>query len=164
MSSSGYRGLLTRFHDRGSYLACLTQLPVEVENVGQAFLGGLFYQFGCREGRIAVHAHVEFPLFPPERESALRIVEMVERDTEVCQYAVHGLRAVKTEEVAEVSEIAVHEGERGVRGECLVGLGAPDGVHVLVERQQPSATRFGQSPEYASRVSSPSEGAVYVYA
>ncbi len=52
------------------------------------------------------------------------------------------------QEIAQITEIAMHKGQAGIFSELRVASGMCDGVHVLVKRQQSSL--FAQPFEHTS--------------
>ena len=91
-------------HYCGGYLARPSQLAVEVEYVGEVFLGVVVHYVGGSLSALAVHAHVERRVVP-EREAALSGVEVVARHAKVGKESVDMLHAVIAHPVAQPAEV-----------------------------------------------------------
>ena len=83
-------------HDAVSHSFGILQLAVKAENRGQPFGVVFVYHASRVKVVVAVHAHVENAVAVSERETALSVVEVMERHAEVGEDAVGRQRIVET--------------------------------------------------------------------
>ena len=136
-------------HDAVSHSFGILQLAVKAENRGQPFGVVFVHHASSVKVVVAVHAHVENAVAVSERETALPVVEVMERHAEVGEDAVGRQRIVETEEIAQVSEVSMHKREPVVVNPVCIS------VHVLVETEQ--ASLRSETRHNGARVTSSSE-------
>ena len=136
-------------HDAVGHSFGILQLAVKAENRGQPFGVVFVYHASRVKVVVAVHAHVENAVAVSERETALSVVEVMERHAEVGEDAVGRQRIVETKEITQVSEVSMHKREPVVVNPVCIS------VHVLVETEQP--TIRSETRHNGARVTSSSE-------